>query len=100
MNERIRLLNLLRTIEMKGDIDDGSRKHVLHGLTALYHRGSWEKAEDYLSPGRWVHINTVKPYWEEVAKIFNMMEKHMFAILVKPEYTCHYRMDLYDKNET
>lgn len=92
---KTRLLNLLKNIENQGDRDEGSYKHVLHGLTALYHRGSWEKCEDYRSPGRSMNDN-IRSYWEEVVEIFDKIDKKSIdEIFEGTNYSCHYRMELY-----
>ncbi len=95
------LISLLTKIERLGDRDECSYKHIMHGLTALYWRGDWTKMEDYETPGC-NSQETIKPYWNEVTKIFNKLGKEEFKRVVikysKGDYKCDYRLDLYDPN--
>ena len=84
-----------------GDKDECSYKHILHGLTALYWLGSWEKLVDYTTPG-YSTREQIEPYWDMITKIFKQVGKDEFKKLVNKcdngSYSCDYRMDLYNQS--
>ena len=91
------LLGTIKKIEKAGDGDEASYKHVLHGLTALYHLGSSRKRADYCSPGRGKTEDAMQPYWSTITGIFNNVGKDEFEQLLEgSDYNCHYRMDCYN----
>ena len=89
------LMRNFKIIENLGDQDEASYKHILFAVTALYHLNDWEKGADYSTPGRNSTKDKIRPYWDEIVKIFNSVGKEEFKkLLSETDYDCDYRLDV------
>ena len=97
MNKLV-LKTAFREIEMLGDEDEASHKHILFGLTALCHLGSWNKRADYSTPGGNSTIAQITPHWDSIADVFYDVGIDKFReYLARTDYNCDHRLNLLKK---